>query len=75
MAPQLATVDVALNAFYGIPMLSPTTRSLQNLKLRLYLKAKLIMFWKGLDANLTTQNKEFKMFTLKSLSTKYKQLI
>ena len=74
MAPQLATVDVALNAFYGIPMLSPTTRSLQNLKLRLYLKAKLIMFWKGLGANLTTQNKEFKMFTLKSLSTKYKQL-
>ena len=32
------------------------------------------MFWKGLGANLTTQNKEFKMFTLKSLSTKYKQL-
>ena len=28
MAPQLATVDVALNAFYGIPMLSPTTRSI-----------------------------------------------
>ena len=27
MAPQLATVDVALNAFYGYPMLSPTTRS------------------------------------------------
>ena len=26
----------------------------------LHLKAKLIMFWKGLDANLTTQNKEFK---------------
>ena len=74
MAPQLATVEVALNAFYGYPMLSPTTRSLQNLKLRLYLKAKLIMFSKGLDANLTTQNKEFKMFTLKSLSTKYKQL-
>ena len=74
MAPQLATVDVALNAFYGAPMLSPTTRSLQNLKLRLYLKAKLIMFWKGLYANLTTQNKEFKMFTLKSISTKYKQL-
>ena len=40
----------------------------------LYLKAKLIMFWKGLGANLTTQNKEFKMFTLKSLNTKYKQL-
>ena len=74
MAPQLATVDVTLNAFYGAPMLSPTTRSLQNLKLRLYLKAKLIMFWKGLDANLTTQNQEFKMFTLKSISTKYKQL-
>ena len=35
VAPQLATVDVTLNAFYGIPMLSPTTRSLQNLKLRL----------------------------------------
>ena len=35
MAPQLATVDVALNAFYGYPMLSPTTRSLQKLKLRL----------------------------------------
>ena len=30
MAPQLATVDVALNAFYGYPMLSPTTRSQQN---------------------------------------------
>ena len=74
MAPQLATVDVALNAFYGYPMLSPTTRSLQKLKLRLYLKAKLIIFWKGLDANLTTHNKEFKMFTLKSISTKYKQL-
>ena len=27
MAPQLETVDVALNAFYGYPMLSPTTRS------------------------------------------------
>ena len=30
MAPQLATVDLALNAFYGYPMLSPTTRSLQK---------------------------------------------
>ena len=30
MAPQLATVDVALNAFYGTPMLSPTTISQQN---------------------------------------------
>ena len=30
MAPQLATVNVALNAFYGYPMLSPTTRSLQK---------------------------------------------
>ena len=30
MAPQLATVDVTLNAFYGAPMLSPTTRSFQN---------------------------------------------
>ena len=30
MAPQLETVDVALNAFYGYPMLSPTTRSQQN---------------------------------------------
>ena len=32
MAPQVATVDVTLNAFYGYPMLSPTTRSLQNYK-------------------------------------------
>ena len=35
MAPQLATVDVTLNAFYGAPMLSPTTRSLQNLTINL----------------------------------------
>ena len=34
MAPQPATVDVALNAPHGIPMPSPTTRSPQNLKLR-----------------------------------------
>ena len=32
MALQLATVDVTLNAFYGYPMLSPTTRFLQNSK-------------------------------------------
>ena len=27
MAPQLATVEVTLNAFYGAPTLSPTSRS------------------------------------------------
>ena len=45
MAPQLATVDVTLNAFYGIPMLSPTTRSLQNLKLSLQSINLILLFY------------------------------
>ena len=40
MAPQLATVDVALNAFYGRPMLSPTTSSLQKPKTKVISESK-----------------------------------
>ena len=40
MAPQLATVDVALNAFYGYQMLSPTTRSLQKFKTKVISESK-----------------------------------
>ena len=39
VAPQLATVDVTLNAFYDASTLSPTTRSIQKLYL-------FIMDWK-----------------------------
>ena len=66
MAPQLATVDVALNAFYGYPMLSPTTTTLQNLKLRLEAGALTIT---GTDQNRPDQGKEVILFFSSGLTT------